>query len=98
MYANEACTQRPEIGQSYSQLWVKVNRTIVQDAFHNWGDIDEPCTAASVSGPSEDPGLITCYVDFNSEDFDSEIAPGVYSVSSYDPITITAPLVVDFYG
>lgn len=97
VYADEECTIRPQVGQTYAELWVKVNRTVAREEAYNWGDIDEQYTVAAIAGASEDPGWITCYVDMSSEEFDGAIAPGVYSISGAESITITAPLVVDFY-
>lgn len=97
VYANEACTIRPQVGQTYSELWVKVNRTVAREESHEWGDIDEQFTVAAIAGAGEDPGWITCYIDMTSDDFEGQIAPGVYSLGGADAITITAPLVVDFY-
>lgn len=96
VFSNEACTQRPQVGQSYSQLWVKISKTIGRDAYYDWGDIDQPFSKAAITGFGDDPGLITVYIDMISDDFEGEIAPGVYSVSSSEALTITAPLVVDF--
>lgn len=97
VYADEACTIRPQVGQTYSELWVKVNKTVDQDVSKEWGEVADQFTVASILGGGEELGFIRCYIDMGSDDFEGAISPGVYMLAGGESITITAPLVVDFY-
>lgn len=100
VYANQECTERPQVGQSYDTLYVKVNADLSWGHDYDYYNIAGShfeglaCYLKEVSG--DDPGL-TVYVDFSAADFDTPpVANQVFVCSSREQHTITEPLQVSF--
>ena len=98
VYANQECTERPQVGQSYERLYVKVNADLsfghdyIYSAESDYERLS--CGLKAVSG--EDP-YISLYVDFVADNFDTPpVANQVVACSSREQHTITAPLQVSF--
>lgn len=98
VYANEACTVRPQVGQTYDELWVKVNRRVDHGTDQSWGLPEEPFNCMQLYLPEEGLGQITIYQMFGSDDIEGALDPGVVWCGSGESVEITAPLQVDFYG
>lgn len=98
MYADEECTVRPQVGQSYSELWVKVNNSVPAGTERSWGSYSEQFKSAQITLPDPGLGQITVYQLFSSDDIEGALEPGVVWCGGSESVMITAPLQVDFYG
>lgn len=81
---------------------MRLNRSFGYGDFKTWRVGDGTFGRLEVATPgSEDPSLpyyIRLYIDFTSDEFESEFVEGSVLACSYDEaITIEAPLTVDFY-
>lgn len=100
VYADQACTTRPVDGQSYTHLFVKLNKAINygDSAYFEYGGA---FTYLALNAPSEDapedPYSIQLYLDFMATEL-SEGYMGVIEcqVSGGESITIETPLLTDF--
>lgn len=101
MWANAACTERPVVGQSYTQLYVKLGRAFGFGEAKTWGDAGNDGSWLDVGTPTEevqDPYFVALYVDFNSSDFNEPFTEGqIVPVSNNNGTLVTASYVFDFF-
>lgn len=102
MWVDEACTIRPEVGQSYVALVVKLHRSFGLNDGKNYGSSDISGSHLQILTPDteypDDPFEISVYDDFRSEEFRSAFeANQVINVVSPVEVTIDSTFVFDFY-
>lgn len=101
VWANAACTERPVVGQSYVDLYVRLGRAFGFGQGKDWGDPSDEGSFLIIGAPSEfapDPYNISLYVDMYSETYNEPFAAGqVVLVNSSSEIEITESFVFDFY-
>lgn len=98
VYANQECTERPQVGQSYGILYVKVaaDLSFGHDYIYGTGDDFELLTCGLKEVSGDDPSL-SVYVDFVAANFDTPpVANQVVACSSREQHTIREPLQVSF--
>lgn len=101
MWANAACTERPIVGQSYTQLYVRIGRAFGFNDSKRW-DEDEAGQCLYITTPSteepEDTYLVNLWVDWFSVDGTNPYEAGqIVEVTSQEAIPVTSDFVFDFY-
>lgn len=100
VYANQECTERPQVGQSYARLYVKVNADLQLGVSYSYGDSSAaPFSCLFVALESGEPLRVETYIDFISANLQAPPVAGDVIECSYggaDEFTITEPLQVSF--
>lgn len=99
VYANQECTERPQVGQSYERLYVKVNADLSWGINYRYGNGSEPFRAlvVSVSDKQLSEISINLYTDYNSAMLSAPPVAGQVIECSYpNPDTISEPLQISF--
>lgn len=99
VYANQECTERPQVGQSYDTLYVKVNADLSWGIDYTYGNGSEPFRAlvVSVSDKQLTEISIDLYVDYISAKLSAPpVAGQVIRCNIEAAEVITEPLQVSF--
>ena len=99
VYANQECTERPQVGQSYEHLYVKVNADLSWGIDYRYGNSSEPFRAlvVSVSDKQLTEISINLYVDYISAMLSAPpVAGQVIRCNIEAAEVITEPLQVSF--
>lgn len=100
IFADQACTVKPVVGQSYTKLYAKFNRAFGLNGAKeygtsgfNWMSVSTPDTA----NPTY-PYIISLYGEFVSADIaDPIVVNQVVTCTTADPVTIGEPLTTEFF-
>lgn len=98
IWANEACTVRPVVGQSYETLYAKIAQEIPSGRNMNWGNPNETFTNFFIQFIEGSNTNINVYIDFGGEVEEGNIQPGVYQLTYPGGEELESPLEVDFYS
>lgn len=97
VYSNQECTERPQVGQSYDTLYLKVNANLSFGNSYYYRNPAAEFTCLDVNLESEDEKLINVYIDYWSEKLQAPpVAGQVIECIADDVYTITEPLQVSF--
>lgn len=105
VWANPTCTERPEIGRTYEDLFLQVNKAVGGDEYFTYGNGNNWCSALAVWGydteENDGDGYIELYVDYITAASNYNGFPvGVYQVEypsqAGNPISLDAPFQYSF--
>lgn len=97
VYANQECTERPQVGQSYERLYVKVNADLSLGYSYVYGDSTSPFSCLTVPLESGDSNAVHLYIDYISEELQAApVAGQVIRCNIEAAEVITEPLQVSF--
>lgn len=96
IWANEACTVRPVVGQEYETVYAKISRTIPSGEDLSWGDESEAFTQFLIEFSPQTHTDIVAWIDWYLQTDPGDISPGVYPLTLPGGGEIETPLVTDF--
>lgn len=97
VYANQECTERPQVGQSYERLYVKVNADLTTGYSYVYGDSTAAYTCLDVRLERGEAQEISLFIDYISEELQAPpVAGQVIECITGIVFTIREPLQVSF--
>jgi hypothetical protein len=98
VYANEECSERPIVGNSYQSLFVRFNAAIPADFTAVYGQGLSQFEQAEIMGkvPGEQFQAISVYIDFFAEIEQLVSVNTVIQVQEREAVELESPLVVSF--
>lgn len=102
VWTNQACTERPVAGQTYTTLYVKLYRGYGFGDKSDYGDQGVSFNSLGIHTPDEetpdDAYWVDLWVDYVSSDGDEPFAAGqIVTVTNNNAIALPADAVLDFY-
>lgn len=100
IFSDEQCTQRPEVGQEYTSLYIQVNKEVNINEGAEYGSQSSQFTYLQVYTPTtEDPEEgydIFLYIDFQNSNGSNNYQKGVYKADCYTALLINEQPTVSF--
>lgn len=101
VFTDPGCTSQPVEGETYSVLYVRLNRGFGFNDTTRYGNDDQTFANVVVfcpdDGGPDDPYTIYLYENFSCEDQSTPFLAGsVLACSAYSQVTLETPLIVDF--
>jgi len=94
VFADEACTNKPVAGQSYTKLYVKTNRSFGFGDSKTWPLMNVSCPSSEYP---TDPYAITAFDAFDSADYNEPIGIGVTTVQANSAVEFSNTWVTEFF-